>query len=70
MTTFERLAQKNKIDIELCLKDLKQQLSDTDYKAIKYAEGWISDEEYAPIKTTRELIREQIRVIMEGMNDV
>ena len=39
---------------------LKLQLSDTDYKAIKYAEGWISEEEYAPIKAERQKIRDKI----------
>ena len=28
---------------------LKLQLSDTDYKAIKYAEGWITEEEFHEI---------------------
>lgn len=40
---------------------LKQQLADTDYKALKYAEGWYTDEEYAPIKAEREALRERIR---------
>ena len=39
---------------------LKKQLDDTDYKAIKYAEGLISEEEYAPIKAERQSIRDQI----------
>ena len=39
---------------------LKKQLDDTDYKAIKYAEGLISEEEYAPIKAERQKIREEI----------
>ena len=29
---------------------LKQQLANTDYQAIKYAEGQISEEDYAPIR--------------------
>ena len=37
---------------------LKKKLSDTDYKAIKYAEGLISEEEYAPIKTERQHLRD------------
>ena len=32
----------------------------TDYKAIKFAEGLISDEEYQPIKEQREEWRRQI----------
>ena len=42
---------------------LKKELSDTDYQAIKYSEGWISEEEYAPIKAKREALREQIRAL-------
>ena len=40
---------------------LKQELADTDYEAIKYSEGWFTDDEYAPIKAMRESLREQIR---------
>lgn len=32
---------------------LKQRLLDTDYQAIKYSEGVLSEEEYAPIKAQR-----------------
>ena len=40
---------------------LKQELADTDYEAIKYSEGWFTEDEYAPIKAMRESLREQIR---------
>ena len=39
---------------------LKQNLSNTDYKAIKYAEGLLSKEEYAEIKTQRQEWRDRI----------
>ncbi|MBO5934086.1 MAG: hypothetical protein J6Q94_01220 [Clostridia bacterium] len=39
---------------------LKKKLADTDYKAIKYAEGLISDEEYAPVKAERQHFRDEI----------
>ena len=42
------------------INELKRKLSATDYKAIKYAEGLISEEEYAPIKAERIAWREQI----------
>ena len=35
------------------LNQLKKQLSDTDYKAIKFAEGEINPEDYLPIKNQR-----------------
>ena len=39
---------------------LRKQLANTDYKAIKYAEGLISEEEYAEIKAERAAWRERI----------
>ncbi len=42
------------------INELKQQLADTDYKAIKYAEGWISEEEYEPVRIQRQAWREEI----------
>ncbi len=38
----------------------KKRLADTDYQAIKYAEGEISAEEYAPIKAKRAEWRAEI----------
>lgn len=51
------------IPVEEQIEQLKTQLSMTDYKAIKFAEGWLTEEEYAPIKAEREAIREQIRAL-------
>jgi len=42
------------------IAQLKNQLSATDYKAIKYAEGAISEEDYAPIKAQRQQWRDRI----------
>lgn len=42
------------------IAELKQLLSDTDYKAIKYAEGLISEEEYAETKAQRQAWRDEI----------
>lgn len=42
------------------IQSLKEQLKATDYQAIKYAEGWISEEDYAPIKASRQAIRDRI----------
>lgn len=39
---------------------LKEELSATDYKAIKYAEGLITAEEYEPIKVERQALRDRI----------
>ena len=43
---------------EIC--ELKALLSQTDYKAIKFAEGMISAEQYAPDKAQRQAWRERI----------
>ena len=42
------------------ITQLKKQLSDTDYKAIKYAEGQISESEYASVKELRQGYRDRI----------
>ena len=42
---------------------LKSELAATDYKAIKYAEGWLTEEEYAPIKAARQAIRDEINAL-------
>lgn len=60
--TEEEIAEMQiDITIEEQIAQLKEQLSATDYKAIKYAEGWITEEEYAPIKAERERLRNEIR---------
>jgi hypothetical protein len=40
--------------------NLKQKLQDTDYKALKYSEGWLTEEEYAETKAERQRIRDEI----------
>lgn len=47
------------------IESLKQQLADSDYKALKYAEGWINEEEYAPIKAERQRIRDEINRLQQ-----
>lgn len=60
--TAEELAEMEAMQPSLYerIEMLKSELASTDYKAIKYAEGWISEEEYAPIKATRQEIRDEI----------
>lgn len=52
--------QSMRISAEEQIVMLKQNLADTDYKAIKYAEGLISDEEYGEIKALRQQWRDEI----------
>lgn len=46
---------------------LKERLQESDYKAIKYAEGWISEEDYAPIKAERQAIRNEINRLQQEL---
>ena len=58
--TAEELNVVHEIPTEIVIADLKQNLADTDYKAIKYAEGLITEEEYAETKALRQQWREEI----------
>jgi len=49
-----------KIEDSKTILELKQKLASTDYKAIKYAEGELVDEEYAETKAQRKQWREEI----------
>ena len=49
------------------ITQLKKALSDTDYKAIKYAEGQISEEDYAGIKAERQACRDRINWLEERL---
>ncbi len=62
MTAEEELQHLQNIQIpkEQQIAELKAQLQSTDYKAIKYAEGWLTEEEYTPIKAERQAIRDRI----------
>ena len=40
--------------------ELKQKLYDTDYKAIKYAEGFLTEEEYKETKAQRQMWRDRV----------
>ena len=58
-TEEDKLKDQYRIEIQ----QLKKQLSDTDYKAIKYAEGILTEEEYAPDKLQRAYWRERINLL-------
>ena len=61
-TDEDKLKDEYRIEIQ----QLKKALSDTDYKAIKYAEGQISEEEYSEIKSERQGYRDRINYL-EGL---
>lgn len=49
--------------------DLKNRLRTTDYQAIKFAEGEMSAEEFAPIKAQRKEWRAQINALQEELRN-
>lgn len=49
------------IESEIAVK--KQQLADTDYQAIKFAEGALTAEEYAESKAARQTLRDEINAL-------
>lgn len=53
-------AEKNNIYIRAQINELKQLLSDTDYKCLKYVDGALTEEEYLPVKQLRQNYRDQI----------
>ena len=50
------------------ITQLKKQLSDTDYKAIKYAEGQLTEEEYSSTRSQRASWRARINKLQEDFN--
>lgn len=61
---WERLFPSAALEIA----QLKHKLAATDYKALKYAEGFIAEEEYAPIRAARQAIRDQINALEAELN--
>ena len=58
--TIEELHNDDIQGINREINELKKKLFDTDYKAIKYSEGWLTDKEYAEVKAQREEWRKRI----------
>lgn len=50
------------------IAELKQKLADTDYEAIKYAEGVMTEAEYAPYKADRQKWRAEINELEKIIN--
>ena len=46
------------------IEELKALLKDSDYRAIKYAEGFYTDEEYKPFKEQRQAYRDEINSLL------
>ncbi|MDD6990155.1 hypothetical protein [Ruminococcus sp.] len=54
------LRMNSDVSVEAQINELKEKLRETDYQAIKYAEGLISEEDYAVIKKQRQEWRDKI----------
>ena len=50
--------------------NILNELSSTDYRTLKYLEGWYTEEEYAPIKAYRESLREKIRELEKELEEI
>lgn len=60
----QQLQRQAEIDEVQCkISETKAKLSETDYQAIKYAEGFISETDYAPIKAQRQAWRDEINAL-------
>ena len=62
-------AQINIINLKQRITELKQLLASTDYQAIKFAEGQLTTEEYEPMRTQRQLWRDEINQIEAQLNN-
>ena len=58
MTQNEKIKEKSEQ-----IMQLRGHLHNTDYKAIKYAEGELTEEEYAPIREQRKAWRNEINAL-------
>ena len=56
-------AELHKMAAEARIAELKELLAATDYQAIKWAEGEISDEEYEPMREQRRTWRAEINAL-------
>ena len=52
------------------IQQLKRKLLQTDYQAIKYAEGALTEEEYAPIKAQRQVWRDEINALEAELQEL
>ncbi len=61
-------AEQERTDYINCqIEELKQQLSSTDYKCMKYVDGALSESEYAEVKAYRAKLREQINELEDSL---
>ena len=65
--TVEEIKVDETAKINRQIFELKQKLTQTDYKAIKYSEGLLTDKEYAEVKEQRQAWRDEINRLEEKL---
>lgn len=63
----DKTAETQEKDKQARIAELKSLLSESDYKAIKYAEGFFAEEEYADIKQQRQEWRNEINELEQDV---
>lgn len=58
------------ITLESDIRALKQILAQSDYKALKHADGALTDEEYEPIRLERQKLRDKINALEWELEDI
>ncbi len=57
-------------EIQSEINGLKQLLAATDYKALKHADGAMSDEEYEPVRMERQKLRDEINRMEQKLEEL
>ena len=52
------------------ISELKQLLTQSDYKALKFAEGWITTEQYTDVLNQRQAWRDEINSLTERLEQL
>lgn len=58
------------VETESRIAFLKAELTETDYLCLKYTDGALTEEEYAPIRQQRAAYRAEINALQGGETDV
>lgn len=67
----ERINKQEAIEqINLEMEEIQAKLNNTDYKALKWMEGLLSDEEYNPIKEERMSLRRRYNELEEEIKKI
>lgn len=55
------------IDYQARISELKTELAATDYKCLKFVDGVLSEEEYAPVREYRQALRDKINAAQASL---